>query len=294
LYVAYALAAFGWMAHGQKDYALAIARHQESLAIRRGLGNQIAIASALVHLGGVLYDQHDYTGAQSLYEESLAIVQELGAEWDIADVLHYLGQVAQRTGEYVKAQALFKESLTRWQALRIFQWKGIVACLEGLANICTVQRQFMAAARLVGAAQALREILWGSPSSFSRTSVKEKYTALQAELGEAAFASAWAEGNALSTEEAVAYALALPAMSTPIQKGLSEALSLPVTYPAGLTVREVEVLRLLAQGLTYAQIAEQLIISRRTVNTHVMSIYSKLDVHTRLTATRVALDHHLI
>ena len=54
------------------------------------------------------------------------------------------------------------------------------------------------------------------------------------------------------------------------------------TYPADLSEREVEVLRHLAQGLTYAQIAEQLVISRRTVNGHVTSIYSKLGVASRI------------
>jgi DNA-binding CsgD family transcriptional regulator len=65
-------------------------------------------------------------------------------------------------------------------------------------------------------------------------------------------------------------------------------------YPAGLTTREVEVLRLLAQGLTYAQIAENLIITRRTVNGHVTSIYSKLGVNGRAAATRFAAEHHLV
>ncbi len=66
------------------------------------------------------------------------------------------------------------------------------------------------------------------------------------------------------------------------------------TYTEGLTAREVEVLRLVAQGLTYAQIAEQLIISRRTVNAHLTSIYSKLGVNGRIAATRFALDHYIL
>jgi DNA-binding NarL/FixJ family response regulator len=61
-----------------------------------------------------------------------------------------------------------------------------------------------------------------------------------------------------------------------------------------LTAREVEVLRLLAQGLTYAQIAEQLVISQRTVNGHVTSIYGKLGVSSRAAATRYANHHHLL
>jgi DNA-binding NarL/FixJ family response regulator len=66
------------------------------------------------------------------------------------------------------------------------------------------------------------------------------------------------------------------------------------TYPAGLTAREVEVLRLVAQGLTDAQVAEQLVISPRTVNWHLSSIYSKLQVSSRSAATRYAIEHHVV
>ncbi len=65
-------------------------------------------------------------------------------------------------------------------------------------------------------------------------------------------------------------------------------------YPDGLTAREVEVLRLLAQGLTSAQIAARLVIGLVTVNSHVRSIYSKLGVTSRSVATRYAIEHELL
>jgi DNA-binding NarL/FixJ family response regulator len=65
------------------------------------------------------------------------------------------------------------------------------------------------------------------------------------------------------------------------------------TSLAGLTAREVEVLRLIAQGWTDAQIAEHLVISPRTVNRHTTSMYSKLGVSSRAAATRYAMEHHL-
>jgi DNA-binding NarL/FixJ family response regulator len=64
-------------------------------------------------------------------------------------------------------------------------------------------------------------------------------------------------------------------------------------YPDGLSAREVEVLRLVAQGLTDAQVAEQLVISPRTVNTHLTSIFSKIQVSSRGAATRYAIEHDL-
>jgi DNA-binding NarL/FixJ family response regulator len=68
----------------------------------------------------------------------------------------------------------------------------------------------------------------------------------------------------------------------------------PTSLPFGLTAREVEVLRLLAQGLSDAQIAEHLVISPRTVNRHTTSLYNKLGVSSRAAATRAAIEHHLL
>jgi DNA-binding NarL/FixJ family response regulator len=65
------------------------------------------------------------------------------------------------------------------------------------------------------------------------------------------------------------------------------------SYPDDLTTREVEVLLLMAQGWTNAQIAEQLVISPRTVNSHLTSIYRKIQVSSRSAATRYVLEHHL-
>ena len=64
-------------------------------------------------------------------------------------------------------------------------------------------------------------------------------------------------------------------------------------FPYGLTAREVEVLRLVAKGLTDTQVAERLVLSPRTVHTHLSSIYSKLGITSRSAATRYAIEHHL-
>ena len=67
-----------------------------------------------------------------------------------------------------------------------------------------------------------------------------------------------------------------------------------VRFPAGLTEREVDVLRRVARGLTYAEIAQELIISPHTVNAHLRTIYGKLGVSSRSAATRFAVEHHLV
>ena len=82
--------------------------------------------------------------------------------------------------------------------------------------------------------------------------------------------------------------------SISIEPSLAPTVKPPIIYPDGLTAREVDVLRLVAQGLADAQIAEQLVISPRTVNSHLTSIYSKIQVSSRAAATRYAMDHRLV
>ena len=91
---------------------------------------------------------------------------------------------------------------------------------------------------------------------------------------------------------------AVAAHGEPVTISAEPAVALQVrtsqTYPAGLTAREVEVLRLVAQGFTNREVAAQLVVSPRTVNFHLTSIYSKIGVSTRNAATRYALEQHLV
>jgi DNA-binding CsgD family transcriptional regulator len=78
-----------------------------------------------------------------------------------------------------------------------------------------------------------------------------------------------------------------------LPQGISSTAPSPLSL-FGLTAREEEVLRLVAQGLTNAQMAERLVISPRTINSHLTSIYSKIGVTSRSAATRYAIEHHLV
>jgi DNA-binding NarL/FixJ family response regulator len=95
----------------------------------------------------------------------------------------------------------------------------------------------------------------------------------------------------MNWEEAVEYALATVDLVATL---MQEQPSTHTAHASELTAREIEVLRLVASGLTDAQVAEKLVISTRTVNSHLSSIYSKLGVNTRTAAVRAAHDHHLL
>jgi DNA-binding NarL/FixJ family response regulator len=125
-----------------------------------------------------------------------------------------------------------------------------------------------------------------------RAGYDRTHAAARSQLDDATFTAAWTEGQAMPLEQAVAYALAaldsVGAKPDQMRADPAEA------RPHELTARELEVLRLVAVGLTDPQVAEKLVISRRTVNTHLASIYSKLGVNTRTAAVHVARSRHLL
>ncbi|HEX5505319.1 MAG TPA: response regulator transcription factor, partial [Thermomicrobiales bacterium] len=106
------------------------------------------------------------------------------------------------------------------------------------------------------------------------------------EAAEAALAAARVILHPLEARPALARAAALAAR-------LAAPAASPPAHPAGLSAREVEVLRLVATGMRDAEIAERLYLSPRTVSTHLTSIYNKLGISSRAAATRFALEHGL-
>ena len=171
---------------------------------------------------------------------------------------------------------------------------NIPSYLEGLADVVAVQGESLWAAQLWGAAETLREAMGTPIPPVYHGDYERSIAAARVQLGEKAFAAAWAEGRKMTPEQA----FAARGRTSRSVLGRAEVRSVPPmkppTYPDGLTAREVEVLRLLAQGLTDAQIAEHLIISPRTVNNHLTSIYGKIQVSSRSAATRYAIEHHLV
>lgn len=99
--------------------------------------------------------------------------------------------------------------------------------------------------------------------------------------------------EAIAAAQEVKAAVPNPPVSRPVPVETS-SISTARGNPFGLTGREIEVLRLVTRGLTYAQIAEQLIISPRTADAHLRSIYGKLGVSSRSAATRCAIEHKLV
>jgi DNA-binding CsgD family transcriptional regulator len=275
------------------DLAAARAASAESARLARETGMPMETAAAEIGLAGIAAYAGEWDEARAHLWEALALFRQLGDRYRFNATYSDLAHIERRAGNLAEAQRLYQQSIAVWQEFS--QRAAIAHQLECFAFLARAQNQSIRAARLLGAAEALREAIGASMTTPEEAEYDREVTALHAQLEAETAAAQRAMGRAMTMDQAIAYALAAGEVPEPEPTLVEPHPVLPplLAYPAGLTAREVEVLRLLAQGLTYAQIAEKLIITRRTVNGHVTSIYSKLGVNGRAAATRFALAHHL-
>jgi predicted ATPase/DNA-binding SARP family transcriptional activator len=243
--IAKVLRFLGWLACDQGDQANMQARFEESLALYRELGDPWGLASSLQGLATCQSYQRNYARARTLLEESLALCQKSGNRYGIAQALQVLGNVlrmqgddAQAAAHLVKSTALFRELGHRAAAASSLNTLGYVAehqrdwpamaahftenlalgnelgdkqiiaeSLIGLAGALAAQGQPQGAARLFGAAEALYDIIGQIMDPVYRTDYDRNVTAARTQLGEAAWEAAYAEGRAMSLEQAIAEAL---------------------------------------------------------------------------------------
>jgi predicted ATPase/DNA-binding CsgD family transcriptional regulator len=287
--VARGLACLALLARDQGQYERAAAILEESLDVYRSSGALHGIAGTLRDLASVMLYQGRYERAIALSDESLDRYRDLNDKRGIAWSLCHRGQVAlvQRNGEL--AAALYGESLPLLRQLG--DRAGIAPCLEGLAGVAGQAEEAERAARLFGSAEALREAIENPLSPAEGAGHEAAVVAARSKLPEEAFTAAWAAGRAMPLEQAIEYALTLPEHA-PDPAALAE-------QPAGnkpsdpLSPREREVAVLVARGLTDAQLAEALIIGRRTAEKHVANCLGKLGLASRAGLAAWAVDRGL-
>jgi predicted ATPase/class 3 adenylate cyclase/DNA-binding CsgD family transcriptional regulator len=263
----------------------------ESFALSREVGDKESIANCLSLQGMLALSEGDTALARSQVEQALALFKEMQQQHGVAVSLYALAQVATVQGNHAGSQALYEQGLS--VASKAGDKRTIPSGLEGLADAVAAQGKYAWAAHLWGAAETLREAIGVPLPPVERVSYHRTVAATRTQFGEQVFATAWADGRTMSPEQALA-TRGQVAFPIPGKLSSSPATASPAPYPDGLTAREVEVLRVVAQGLTNEQVAQHLVISPRTVDKHLTSIYSKIGVSSRSAATRYAMDHHLI
>jgi DNA-binding CsgD family transcriptional regulator len=298
-------------AYDQGNYAAARAWGEQSLALEQKIGSPWSIAFSLTNLGKVTAAQGEYSTARDLLNRSLQIRRELGDLRGAALCLNRLGDLALAMADPVEAVELYTAALEIFRTIGN-PW-GIAAVLLHISRFATRHVPAAATARLLhealelslqtGATPQMAEIIAAFAALLQRTdpSVHQRiWKADDTASGpseyetKAAQLLAWSAGSApaaITLDAAIATLREAARLST--EQAATSVQPAP-DYPGGLTAREVEVLRLVAQSLTDGQVAERLVLSRRTVQSHLASIYSKLAINSRSAATRFAVENGLV
>jgi excisionase family DNA binding protein len=287
--LATALHAFGMVAVVTLRFDEARAPFAESLALYRELGDTWGMARVLHYSGEIARFRGDFQGAQELYERSLALYEELGHHFSAAITLHNLGYVYQHRGEPLRGLASFAAALSRH--VEHGDRTNIGHCLAGIAGTLGALDRPEQAARLFGAADSLLESIGVPIWPIDKVEHDRHLERVRECLGEHEFAAAYAAGQALPPEQAIANAFAaIAASQSPPRAGTvaAPAANAVGPLPFGLTPRETEILRLLAQRATDREIAARLSISPRTVMHHVSRILAKLGAANRRDAAALA------
>jgi predicted ATPase/DNA-binding CsgD family transcriptional regulator len=312
------LAALALAARFRGRYEECCRAYTESAAILRGYGESSQLAEVLARLSIALLLSGDLPAAEAAGRESLELARKLADADTIAYSLCALSEALVLQGALDDGERVCEEALTASRAVgnrrylgRVLWVRGVSAvrrddgqaaadmleesaaiasefgdrwflrfCLDILAGVLLGQGRAGSAVLLLGAAEALDETVGAGTPPWIAADVKRTLAGVRTALDAETFAAGWARGRTMTAEQALA------AVRDQAPSKLQAARG-----GGGLSRREVEILRLVATGLSDAEVAGELVVSRRTVHAHLRSIYRKLDVRTRVAATEYALEH---
>lgn len=194
------------MARHQEDYGAAAALLEESLTLARALGDSTIVATNLHHPGMLTADwREDYVAARAALEESLALYRALAIPRFVALLCLNRAGVARAEDRRDDALALLREGLTTM--LAVGEHLEVHWALDACAHVAFDEGQAERAVRLAGAAAGLRQTLGALSSPVVQRQRTRWLAAARAALGDAAFAAALKAGEALTREQAIAFAL---------------------------------------------------------------------------------------
>lgn len=247
----------GALAAGRAALTQAVMLHRQT-DVRNGEAKAIAVLGLIELLTG------QPARAKELVEDALAIQVASGDLWSQGQCHTYLGMIAETSGaDLSRATSHYRQAV---EALRPFRDGSLLPVALALQGGLLARRDPVRALKVIAAAFATRARVGGQFAPVFRERVERAKSAAEAPLGADANA-VWVEGSRLDVDAAVALAFGT---STP-----------RVTSPTGLSAREVEVARLVADGRSNKAIAAQLHLSVRTVETHVRHVLAKVGLENR-------------
>jgi predicted ATPase/DNA-binding CsgD family transcriptional regulator len=263
------------------DFSEAWERHAAALAIRRELLDEERVSYSILGLGEAASGLGN-EAAFSLLDDAAARFRAAGQELGLSYALACLGHALETRGSWREALARHREALALRR--RLGDRLGVAHSLEAIARCLTELGGFASSARLLAVADAERAALGVSvPTQVRAVHEQTRCTTRQA-LGAAAYAAALTLGQIQPVERAIDQALTA---------AIDERCAPPTTGP-GLTRRERDVLRQMAEGRSDPEIADALFLSTRTVSWHVGNILAKLAVDSRTAAVARAVRDGLV
>lgn len=289
--MAFVLNARAGLAGLRWDLALSRDLRLQGLEMARAAGDRVSEAQALIGLGEVARHTGEYRSAQEYFEQALVPFEETGSAIHSALTLRKLGHVFLNRSDAGRAWSALRGSFALYRELD--HQAGIAGCAVGIGCLCAAEGEHTLAARLLSAADAHLARDAGTLQPADEADRERAISRLRTALGDEAFEVAWSEGRGASVPDLVATVglssgAARPASPERLGDGEADA-----PLHDTLTGREREVLGLLAQGFTYGDIGKRLFISARTVDSHLRSIYAKLNVRSRHEAASYAARHDL-
>ena len=245
---AHALKGAGTVATWQGDYVTARELNQESLALRRELGDTPGVATLLNNLGIIARFQRDLIGARQMNEESLALFREMGDRWAVGQLLNNQACVASDQGDYAEARQLLEESLMIRRQLgdkaglalslntladvvldegafadarplldeslginrELGDQTAIAYLIEDYGGLATAEAKPEKALQLAGFAAALRESIGAPLPPSEQARVDRMIAPARTALPESAVTVAWESGRSMRLEQAIELALSAP------------------------------------------------------------------------------------
>jgi len=261
-----ALNILGLLRSSAGDWSGADRYQEQALELSRELGNQLGIASSLNNMALGASARGDNESAARMLEQALAASRSSGNRFVLATILDSVARVRLRSGETEAARALYREALS--MSVELANSLNIVVCLEGLALLALADGDATRTVKLAAAANAVRTRLGNEATPDWTGEVNNGVVVARMKLGRQAADTAWQQGAAMNTQEAVDFAI-----------GAGPAAIHANGNP--LTGRETQVALLIAEGLTNPEIAKRLRMADRTADAHVEHIRNKLGLRSR-------------
>ena len=280
---AIACAFLGHVARAGGEWDASADWHQRAEADFRKGGNTQGVAWARHDLGLLARDRGDLDSAAELLRASLRDFRELDYAWAVAWSAWGLGTTLSVQGRLAEARPLLAEALRTYTDVN--DPRGVAQCQEALAYVASEQAHYETAARLIGAAAALRERVAARPPDAEQATNSAVERVLVRALGPQDADRLVHAGRTMPAQRAADLAMAVASGTAP---GDPER-----PHQTSLTPRERQVAALVASGRTNRQIGRVLGISEKTAEVHLHHVMSKLDVRSRAEVAAWAVAQHL-